>query len=195
MSGARVSRSISEGLGMGVSNAAPLPNAPLGPILSQPAPIFNEIATSAPAIPSQPEPLFPQGAGTPPTPVFSGPLPVQSQPIPLFSQSLPGPSQAAIHPQPVSPAGPMAGPLSVAAGQEPPPVVSPRRASPSRSGAGTDETEEEVVDISEHLVVSQKSLVLRRILSVLGYVSAAGVGIGLGYLLIRWLFPSAHLPF
>ncbi|MGO8752631.1 MAG: Hsp70 family protein [Thermoguttaceae bacterium] len=195
MAGPRASRSGSEGLGMGGPQAAPLPNTPLGPIVSQPAPIFSEVVTGAPAIPSQPAPRLPQGAGTLPTAVFSGPLPVQSQPIPLFSPSLPGPPQAAIHPQPFSPAGSMAGPLSIAPGQEPPPAVSPRRARPNRNGTGTDETDEEVVDISEHRVVSQKSLVLRRILSVLGYVSAAGVGIGLGYLLIRWLFPLAHLPF
>jgi hypothetical protein len=128
-------------------------------------------------------------------PFFSGPLPVQSQPIRLFSQSLPGAPQAAIHPQPFPPTGPMASPLSIAPGQGPPPVVFPRPTNANRNETDTDDTDEDVVDISEHLVVSRKSLIFRRILSVLGYVSAAGIGIGLGYLLIRWLFPLANLPF
>ena len=89
----------------------------------------------------------------------------------------------------------MASPLSIAPGQGPPPVVFPRPTNANRNETDTDDTDEDVVDISEHLVVSRKSLIFRRILSVLGYVSAAGIGIGLGYLLIRWLFPLANLPF
>jgi hypothetical protein len=34
----------------------------------------------------------------------------------------------------------------------------------------------------------------RWLLALIGYGTSAVVGLGLGYLLIRWLFPNSHLP-
>jgi hypothetical protein len=50
------------------------------------------------------------------------------------------------------------------------------------------------LDASCLQMVKPRRGISRRVFGVLGYGVSAIVGLGLGYLLIKWLFPGSHLP-